>query len=154
MFIRELSQQTDVPAKTIRYYESIGLMPPPGRAPNNYHQYEGADVERLRFIASARGLGFSLADIGAILAARDQGVAPCERVLSTLDRRRMEIDRRLANMLALRQTLLALHQEGAELPLNDVDGTACVCNRIRTYRQSGEVAVQPTNPADESGVRP
>jgi DNA-binding transcriptional MerR regulator len=154
MFIRELSQEMDIPAKTIRYYESIGLMPPPGRAPNNYRRYEGADVERLRFIASARGLGFSLAEIGAMLAARDQGVAPCERVLSTLDRRRLEIDRRLADMLALRQTLLVLHQEGAGLPRNDVEGTACVCKLIRTHRQSGKVDVQPTNSARGSGDQP
>jgi DNA-binding transcriptional MerR regulator len=38
MVIHELAQQTGTPAKTIRYYESIGLLPPPKRAPNNYRQ--------------------------------------------------------------------------------------------------------------------
>ncbi|MCL4489294.1 MAG: MerR family transcriptional regulator [Chloroflexi bacterium] len=57
MVIRELAQQTRVPAKTIRYYESIGLLLRPKRAANNYRQYTPADAERLRFIASAR-LGF------------------------------------------------------------------------------------------------
>ncbi|MBI3734719.1 MAG: MerR family DNA-binding transcriptional regulator, partial [Chloroflexi bacterium] len=60
MVIHELTQQTGVPAKTIRYYESIGLLPRPHRAENNYRQYTPADGERLRFIASARSLGFSL----------------------------------------------------------------------------------------------
>ena len=66
MFIHELAAQTGVPTKTIRYYESIGLLPPARRAVNNYRQYTVADVERLRFIASARSLGFSPDDIASI----------------------------------------------------------------------------------------
>ncbi len=54
MVIHKLAKQTGVPAKTIRYYESIGLLPRPKRAANNYRQYTPADGERLRFIASAR----------------------------------------------------------------------------------------------------
>ena len=130
MLINELSRQTGIPAKTIRYYESIGLIPPPCRAANNYRQYATADVERLRFVASARSLGFSLTDVADILAARDQGIAPCERVLVALDRCRLVIDRRLADMLALRETLSELRQAGAGLPLDDVEGKACVCALI------------------------
>ncbi len=86
MLIRELAQQTSVPAKTIRYYETIGLLPPPQRAANNYRYYTSVDVERLRFIASLRSLNFSLNDIAEILAARDKGIAPCQRVLANIDR--------------------------------------------------------------------
>jgi hypothetical protein len=82
MLIHDLAKQTGVPAKTIRYYESIGLLPRPKRATNNYRQYTPADVERLRFIASARNLGFSLADVAEILAARDDGIAPCHLPLT------------------------------------------------------------------------
>src|SRR5690606_17345541 len=60
MQIREVARASGVPAKTIRYYEAIGLLPPASRAANNYRRYQAADVERLRFIASARSLGFSL----------------------------------------------------------------------------------------------
>ena len=70
MIIHELGRQTGVPAKTIRYYESIGLLPRPSRAANNYRQYTPADVERLQFIASARSLGLSLDDVSEFLAAR------------------------------------------------------------------------------------
>src|SRR5215212_2910266 len=102
MFIHELAQATGVPAKTIRYYESMGLMPPPERADNNYRQYTPAAVERLRYIISARSLGFSLTDIGEFLAARDAGTLPCKRVLDSFDERILEIDRRIADLLALR----------------------------------------------------
>ena len=69
MLIKALSEKTGVSRKTIRYYESIGLIQPPERGPNNYRQYTEDDVERLRFVAGARSLGFSLNDIGEILAA-------------------------------------------------------------------------------------
>ncbi len=82
MLIHDLAKQTGVPAKTIRYYESIGLLPRPKRAANNYREYAPAEAERLRFIAGARSLGFSLADVAEILAARDDGIAPCHLPLT------------------------------------------------------------------------
>jgi DNA-binding transcriptional MerR regulator len=142
MRIKELANQTGVAAETIRYYEAVGLLPAPKRAANNYREYAAADVERLRFIASARNLGLSPADIAEILAARDQGIAPCERVLSALDQSLVDLDRRLADMLALRETLLSLRREGASLPLDDVQGEQCVCYLIKAYGETGQVLVQ------------
>jgi DNA-binding transcriptional MerR regulator len=141
MRIKELADETGVPTETIRYYESIGLLPLPKRAANNYRQYTAADAERLRFVASARSLGFTPADISEILAARDQGIAPCERVLSALDQSLVGLDRRLAAMLALRETLLKLRQEGATLPLDDVQGEQCVCYLIKAYGETGRVII-------------
>ena len=74
MFIHELARQTGVSTTTIRYYESIGLLPAPSRATNNYRQYTALDAERLRFVAGARSLGFSLAELVGFLATRDAGV--------------------------------------------------------------------------------
>ncbi|HEY4721193.1 MAG TPA: heavy metal-responsive transcriptional regulator, partial [Anaerolineae bacterium] len=131
-----------VPTKTIRYYESIGLLPPAQRAANNYRQYTPADVERLRFIASARSLGFSLDDIAEILAARDNGIAPCQRVLDAVAQRLAEIDHRIANLLTLRDCLKQLQSEGAMLPLDDVQGEHCVCYLLKTYRDTGQIMIQ------------
>jgi DNA-binding transcriptional MerR regulator len=142
MRIKALAHQTGVAVETIRYYEAIGLLPPPKRTANNYRQYTAADVERLRFIASARSLGLNPNDIGEILAARDQGVAPCERVLSALDESLIDLDRRLAAMLALRETLIQLRRAGAALPLDDVQGEQCVCYLIEAYGETGQVLVQ------------
>lgn len=149
MRIQTLAQQTGVPAKTIRYYEAVGVMPPPRRGANNYRIYTEADSERLRFIASARALGLSLAEIAAILAARDQGSAPCARVLAALDGRLADLDRRLADMVALRENLARLRQAGAALPLDDLRGERCVCYLIKTYRDSGQVVIaREENPHD------
>jgi len=141
MMIHELAQHTGIPAKTIRYYESIGLLPLPKRASNNYRQYEPADVERLRFIASARILGFSLEDISEILGARDNGIAPCQRVLDTISQRINEIDQRIAALLTLRDSLSQLQSEGAVLPLDDVMGEHCICYLLKTYPNYGQISV-------------
>ena len=130
MEIRELARQTNVNAKTIRYYESIRLLPQPERAANNYRQYTSADVERLRFIASARRLGFSLEDVSEILSARDKGIAPCQRVLDTIAQELNQIDRRIADLLTLRDALNQLHTQGEILPLNDVQGLTMGVTRI------------------------
>ena len=145
MVIHELANLTGVPARTIRYYESIGILPRPKRAANNYRQYTITDAERLRFIAGARALGISLDDISEILVARDHGVAPCQRVLDAIGQRLNDIDRRVTDLLALRDSLQQLRTEGADLPLDDVRGEHCVCYLLKTYhaaspetRQIGE----------------
>ncbi len=142
MRIKDLALQTGVSTKTIRYYESVGLLLAPGRSANNYRQYSADDVERLRFIASARSLGLSPADIREILAARDHGIAPCERVLLALDQCVADIDRRLAGMLALRETVDSLRREGATRPLDDIQGERCVCYLIKAYGETGQVLIQ------------
>ena len=54
MEIRELSELTNIPSKTIRYYEEIELLPPPKRKPNDYREYSEFDVDRLKLVAGAR----------------------------------------------------------------------------------------------------
>jgi DNA-binding transcriptional MerR regulator len=148
MQIRDLVEASGVPAKTIRYYESIGLLPPPERASNNYRQYRTTDVDRLRFIASARSLGVRLGDIAEILAARDQGLAPCNRVLGVLAERISQLDRHIAGLLALRADLHQIQAVGAQLPRDDVAGEGCVCSLMKAYRRSGAVVFEREEGAD------
>lgn len=154
MLIKTLSEKTGVSRKAIRYYESIGLIQPPERGRNNYRQYTEADVERLRFIAGARSLGFSLSDVGEILAARDHNIAPCRQVLDTIDARLQDIDMRIATLLDLRETLRQLRQAGAALRLDDVLGENCICYLVKTYRDTGEVSIQQTALQPSSIISP
>jgi DNA-binding transcriptional MerR regulator len=142
MFIHELTQLTGVPAKTIRYYESIGLLPRPQRAANNYRQYTPAAAERLRYIVSARSLGFSLADIIEFLTARDEGTLPCQQVLDSIDHRIVDIDRRIADLLTLRDTLTLIRSEGAALPPDKKCDDTCVCYFITTDHECGQITIQ------------
>lgn len=68
MRIGEAATHSGVSAKTIRYYEEIGLILPAGRAQNGYRIYSPEDVQSLRFISRARGLGFSVDDCADLLA--------------------------------------------------------------------------------------
>ena len=84
MQIKTLADKTGLSDSTIRYYESIGLLPEPGRLSNGYRDYDESDVARLQFVAGARTLDFSLDDIAEILALRDRREAPCRVVLTLL----------------------------------------------------------------------
>ncbi len=103
-------------------------MPDPQRAENNYRQYSPDAIERLRFIASARRLGFSLTDIGEILAARDEGTLPCKRVLDSFDRRIADLDRHIADLLDLREELKCIRDVGADLPTDKKCDDQCICS--------------------------
>src|SRR5262245_18806960 len=114
--IRELSVRTGVPAKTIRYYEQIGLLPPAQRAPNGYRRYGDADVERLQFIRSARSLDFTLDEITEIMAVRDRGTPPCRYVMNVLRDRISEIEDRILRLGRIEEKLKNLYHAGRHLP--------------------------------------
>jgi len=130
MFIRDLAQATGLSRKTIRYYESIGVLPAPARADNGYRVYAPSDVARLRFVASARSLGFTLRDIAEILAFRDRGEAPCRYVLDLLERKTAEVERHIADLQTLRGDLVLLRRQAEGLPTDDVEGKSCVCHLL------------------------
>jgi len=93
--IGELGKKLNLSAKTIRYYEEIGLLPDPGRSPSGYRDYGDGAIERLRFIKAAQAVGFSLGEIREILAFRDRGATPCQHVTLLIERHAQEIAERI-----------------------------------------------------------
>ncbi len=130
MQIKQLAALAKVSAKTISYYESIGVLPQPERSPNGYREYEGSDVERLKLVLGARRLEFSLEDVTEILAMLDRREAPCRRVLDKLVQKADEIANRITELQRLEQELRHLHELGQTFPTDDVDGKACVCHLV------------------------
>lgn len=131
MQIQALTQQTGISSQTIRYYESSGLLPKPQRLPNGYRQYDTDDVERVRFVAGARQLGLTIADIREILALRDTGEAPCGIVLAMLKHKADEIQQRVAQLQQMETELRTLHALGLTFPEEDILGKHCVCHLVR-----------------------
>ena len=127
--IGELAQASGVPAKTIRFYEEIDLLPPAQRAENGYRLYDAEDVQRLRFIRNARSLGFTLDDLKEVLALRDQGEAPCRYVAHLLEAKAAEIEERLRQLQELKQDLQQLASQAGNLP-DDIEMKRCVCHLI------------------------
>ncbi|KIN62917.1 Cu(I)-responsive transcriptional regulator [Sulfitobacter noctilucicola] len=104
MNIKAVSEATGLPVKTIRYYEDVGLIQP-GRGSNGYRVFSVNDTHKLAFLARARSLGFPLESCRTLLALyddQDRESADVKAVaLSHLD----EIDRKLAELHAMRATL-------------------------------------------------
>lgn len=75
--IGELARASACKAETIRYYERIGLLPPPDRRPSGYRSYGDADLQRLRFVRQGRALGFPLDVVRRFLALADRPNEDC-----------------------------------------------------------------------------
>lgn len=123
MRIGELANQLGINTKTIRYYEEIGLVPPAPRTSSGYRDYSDHDATRLVFIKSAQRLGLSLEEIAEILALRDRGQAPCEYVRDVITEQLRSIDKRIAELRALRGELRELNTAADQLP--EIEGATC-----------------------------
>ncbi|MDQ1418883.1 MAG: hypothetical protein QOJ52_845 [Acidimicrobiaceae bacterium] len=123
MQIGELAQRLGVTTKTIRFYESSGVLPAPARTQSGYRQYVEADVERLTFIKTAQRLGLSLNEIAEIIAFRDRGEPPCGYVRTVLRRQVTELNARIEEMRRLRNELR--HLEARASDVSSDRGTYC-----------------------------
>lgn len=130
MQINTFAKKTNLAAKTIRYYEEIGLLPPPKRLENGYRTYDETDIERAKLVAGARRLDLSLDDIREILDLRDRQMAPCRVMLDLLAQKVEEVSRRIGELQHLEAELRELHQLGQSFPIDDVDGKNCVCHLV------------------------
>lgn len=104
MNISQAAEYAGLPAKTIRYYEDIGLVTP-ARAANGYRDYGREDMETLRFVARARSLGFTIEDCRHLLSLyRDRDRASADvRALALA--RIAEIEEKVTALSAMKDTL-------------------------------------------------
>ncbi len=128
MNIGVAATRSGLTAKTIRYYESIGLIDPPGRTNSGYRDYASRDVHILRFVHRARGLGFSVEECRELLALyRDRNRASAD-VKAIATRHVADIERKIDELHSLRETLGVLIRKchGDEWPdcpiLDDLAG--------------------------------
>ncbi|WP_386679746.1 helix-turn-helix domain-containing protein [Loktanella sp. R86503] len=99
--IGDLARLTNTKVVTIRYYESIGLMPVPKRSEANYRVYEKAQLDRLRFIRRCRDLGFSLEQIAELVALSSDNQKPCDEVDALTHAHLIEVEAKIADLNAL-----------------------------------------------------
>jgi MerR family copper efflux transcriptional regulator len=108
MNIGQAAKHSNVNAKTIRYYESIGLIPDASRSGNGYRTYSDKDVETLRFIHHSRNLGFSVKDVGLLLDLwRNHKRASADVKALALSHIK-EVDRKIEELRKVRETLTHL----------------------------------------------
>lgn len=120
MRIGELADRVGVTAKTIRYYESIGLLAEPARTPSGYREYADSDLERLRFVKDAQSAGLSLAEVASVLELKGAGAASCAHTTRLLESKLDEIDAQLESLKTTRSALAELADRARTL-----DPAAC-----------------------------
>ena len=110
--IGNVSRDTGVPIRTIRFYESEGVLPAPSRTSSGYRLYSPLDVRRLRLVRNARALGLGLPEIRTLVAqafASDcRSFAPQLRELITA--KRNEISARIRELQELQEDLTNLER--------------------------------------------
>lgn len=107
MNIGDAARNAGLPVKTVRYYDEIALVSP-ARSQSGYRAYSADDVHRLKFVARARGLGFSLDDCRHLLSLYDDGSRASADVKRVVCEKLLEVDRKIEELQSLRNTLMHL----------------------------------------------
>jgi MerR family mercuric resistance operon transcriptional regulator len=107
--IGRLANEAGVNVETIRYYQRRGLMPEPARPNQGHRRYGGDAVKRVRFIKRAQVLGFTLEEVGSLLAL-DEARA-CAKTRDLAARKLQVIEDKLADLKAMRNALTALMRQ-------------------------------------------
>ena len=142
--IGQVSQRTGIAAKTIRYYESVGLLPRPSRGENHYRRYSQADVNRLLLLRRIKLLGAPLAEAKTLLAgATDARCVDAQEALLTLvDDRLGALDQQIAELLALRDQI---HQYRSTL-------ASCRADDVTAFRDCPDMRCIGAGPDDATEV--
>ena len=131
MKIGELAERVKVNPKTIRYYESIGVLPEPVRTASGYRDYDDTYADRLTFVRTAQRLGMTLDEVREILAFRERGEVPCTYVRQVLEAQVTSVDRRIEELQALRGQLVELAAVADTLPEADAAVTCRLIEHVR-----------------------
>lgn len=115
MRIGELALRSGLTAKTLRFYEQAGVLPEPERNPSGYRDYDESAMTRLRFVKAAQAAGLTLAEIRQVIDVRDQTGPPCRHVTELLDTHALDLDRRIAELTALREEVRRLRNRADRL---------------------------------------
>lgn len=107
MNMKQASGRTGLPAKTIRYYEDIGLLSP-ARGENGYRSFSDSDLHKLTFLARSRSLGFSLDDCRQLLSLYDDDERSSADVRELAVRHIADVDRKLGELKDIRRVLSKL----------------------------------------------
>lgn len=122
--IGALSKRTGANVETIRYYERVGLLPPPARSSGGYRLYGTEHLKRLNFIRRARALGFSIDAVRTLLRLADERKRPCAEVRVVADAHLEDVRAKIADLRRMERVLKATvarcaSGQGTHCPLID-----------------------------------
>ena len=108
MKIGERAKRAEVPIDTVRYYEREGLIPPPLRRASGYRDYLDADVDRLRFMRRAKGLGFTLHEIRELLSLTAMSGDDMSALNAQTQAKLRDVEDRIHSLTRIRDALQGL----------------------------------------------
>ncbi len=126
-----LAKKSDVSLYTVRHYTRIGLLKPSRNLRNGYKVYQPSDAARLRFIKSAKNLGFSLSEISEILDEAKHGNSPCPLVREIIVSRIEENRRKIKEMQQLQRKMENAVKDWAKMK-NSMPDDNSVCHLIES----------------------
>lgn len=103
--IGQVAKATGVTVETVRFYEKQGLIAPPQRSEAGYRQYPGDAVRRVRFIQRAKEVGFTLSEIGELLALRQEPGTSCGDIKLRATQKIEVIDQKIRDLTRIRGAL-------------------------------------------------
>lgn len=134
-----LAKRTNVPLFTVRYYTRIGLLKPSRDLRNGYKIYKPSDADRLRFISSAKDLGFTLAEIEEILGHAIHGDSPCPMVREVVEKRIEENKEKIKELKRLQSRLESAAKLWSSMKNSEPDGHS-VCRLIESFAETTDDA--------------
>lgn len=114
----QLAKRFGCHLETVRYYEKIGLLPPPLRSQGGHRLYQPADQRRLRFILRGRELGFSIDELRSLLSLVDSHSYTCGDIHDMTVDHLGDVKRKIADLKRLERTLARISSEcrGGAIP--------------------------------------
>lgn len=135
MRVKELAKTLSVSAETVRFYTRNGYLSPAKSPLNGYKEYSANDLSRMSFILSARALGFTVADIGDILAVADKKKTPCPVVRLLIEKRLIETEAQFMETKKLRDRMRGAVRQWSDMP--DADpGADMICHLIQAFTKA------------------
>lgn len=101
----DLARATGCNLETIRYYETVGIMPDPPRTPKGYRSYDDTHVRRLKFVMRSRDLGFSLEEIRGLLGLVDDRTQTCAQVQTVAEAPLEDVKAKIADLERIERVL-------------------------------------------------
>ncbi len=144
--VTEIARRFNVSADSIRHYTKLGLLSPKRDTANGYRRYGIEQERRLRFLLSAKRLGFSLKDIQKILDMAASGDTPCPLVRKLIDQRLGAIREEMRDAQKLMSRMESASSDWCGLPDRTPSGES-ICHLIETWDSANSTG-DPTSVAD------
>jgi DNA-binding transcriptional MerR regulator len=141
--IGELAAESGVSAKTIRFWESAGLLPDPARTASGYRDYDPDAADRLRFIRHAQTAGLTLAEIRQVVSISDDGQPPCNHVTELIHSHLTEVEHRIRELVETQQLLERLASRAADQDPDECNGYCAILQPPATGEEPPDIGTSP-----------